>query len=371
MDRLVFSLGHAYGMAEIASTARKGCTNYGTSYGIIGDSPVMQKLFKGLEKTYREECSVLIEGETGTGKELVANAIHFHSNRSGNPLVTLNCGAFPKDLIQAELFGHEKGAFTGAVQQKIGRIESAQGGTLFLDEIGDLPLDQQVNLLRFLEERAITRIGGSAKIPVDVRIIAATHVDLKAAVQKGTFREDLFYRLQVLQLKTPPLRERLSDIELLAWHYFHKFSANSNKYKAKGFNSDALHLIRKYTWPGNVRELINSIRNAVVMSENRLLSPIDLNLDKRNKIRTQRTLDEARALADRESIISCMYLADSNISRAAELLGITRVSLHRLIKKYQLECGSTSSCSSCANRDKCFWVTPEGQSEARSRVMFG
>jgi DNA-binding NtrC family response regulator len=252
-------------------------------------------------------------------------------------LVTLNCGAFPKDLIQAELFGHEKGAFTGAVQQKIGRIESAQGGTLFLDEIGDLPLDQQVNLLRFIEERAIVRIGGSVKIAVDVRIIAATHVDLKAAVQKGTFREDLFYRLQVLQLKTPPLREREADIETLAWYYFNKFSANQTKYKVKGFNSEALYLIKNYPWPGNVRELINCIRNAVVMSENRLLTPLDLNLDKRHKIRKLKTLEETRTLADLDAITTSLYHTNNNISLAAESLGVTRSTLYRLIDKHQLQ----------------------------------
>jgi len=355
MDRLVFALGHAHGMAEIAASTKKGFAEYASSYGIIGSSPVMLEFFRRLEKTYQEDCSVLIKGETGTGKELVANAIHHHSSRAGNPLVALNCGAFPKDLIQAELFGYEKGAFTGAQQQKIGRIESAQGGTLFLDEIGDLPLDQQVNLLRFLEERVIVRIGGVAKIPVNVRIIAATHVNLQEAVQKGAFREDLYYRLRELVLKTPPLRERDGDIEQLAWYYFNKFTANQNKYKAKGFNSDALFVLKNHHWPGNVRELINCIRDAVIMSENRLLTAEDLKLERRTKDRILRPLAEARALSDRDMIVASLYQSNNNVSRAAELLGISRVSLHRLIDKYQLKCGTTT-CSLCPDRNRCRWA---------------
>jgi len=355
MDRLVFALGHAHGMAEIAASAQKGFAEYASNYGIIGSSPVMLEFFRRLEKTYQEDCSVLIKGETGTGKELVANAIHYHSSRSGNTLVAINCGAFPKDLIQAELFGYEKGAFTGAQQQKIGRIESAQGGTLFLDEIGDLPLEQQVNLLRFLEERVIVRIGGVVKVPVNARVIAATHVNLKEAVQKGNFREDLYYRLRELVLTTPPLRERDGDIEQLAWYYFNKFTANQNKYKAKGFNSDALFVLKNHHWPGNVRELINCIRDAVVMSENRLLTPEDLNLERRVKERILRPLAEARALSDRDMIVASLYQSNNNVSRAAELLGISRVSLHRLIDKYQLKCGTTT-CALCPDRNRCRWA---------------
>ena len=295
----------------------------------------MVNLFRLLQKVAKEDCSVLIEGETGTGKELVANAIHNHSSRSGNPIVAINCGAFPKDLIQAELFGYEKGAFTGAQQRKIGCIESAQGGTLFLDEIGDLPFEQQINLLRFLEDRTIERIGGSEKIPINVRVIAATHVDLKEAVRKGEFREDLYYRLRVLQIKTPPLRVRENDIELLAYYFFNKFSANQT-YKAKGFHADTLYLLKNYDWPGNVRELMNCIPHAIVMSENRLLTPSDLGLDRRYKDRMLQTLEEARAVADRESIITSLHYTNNNMSRAAEALGISRVSLYRLIDKYSI-----------------------------------
>ena len=295
----------------------------------------MVALFRLLQKVAKEDCSVLIEGETGTGKELVANAIHNHSSRSKNPFIAINCGTYTKDLIRAELFGYEKGAFTGAQQRRIGRIESAHGGTLFLDEIGDLPFEQQVNLLRFLEDRTIERIGGSEKIPINVRIIAATHVDLKEAVQKKQFREDLYYRLRVLQIKTPPLRTRENDIELLAWYFFNKFSANQ-PYKAKGFHADSLYLLKNYDWPGNVRELMNCVRHALVMSDNRLLTPVDLGLDRRFKDRMLQTLEEARAFADRELILTCLRHTNYNMSRAADILGISRVSLYRLMDKYNL-----------------------------------
>jgi DNA-binding NtrC family response regulator len=335
IKRLLFTLGHAQGMNKITLPIQKQVDDCSSKFGIIGDSPAMVNLFKLLQKVAKEDCSVLIQGETGTGKELIANAIHNNSNRSEHPLITINCGAFPKDLIQSELFGHEKGAFTGAQQRKIGRIESAEGGTLFLDEIGDLPFEQQVNLLRFLEDRMIRRIGGSESILVNVRIIAATHVDLKAAVQKKQFREDLYYRLQVLQIETPPLRARGKDIESLACYFFNKFSEN-NSYTVKGFQAESLNLLNCYEWPGNVRELMNSIRHAMVMSENALLTPEDLGLDRKYKYFVPQTLDEGRASADRDLILASMHHTNNNVSRAAEVLGISRVSLYRLIDKYSL-----------------------------------
>jgi DNA-binding NtrC family response regulator len=334
-EHLLFALGHAYGMAEITTSPYKKVTDFPANYGIIGNSPEMKNLFKRITKVSKEDSSVLIEGETGTGKELIANAIHNHSSRADKPIVAINCGAFPKDLIQAELFGYEKGAFTGAQQRRIGRIESAQGGTLFLDEIGDLPLSQQVNLLRFLQEKVIERVGGTEKIPIDVRIIAATHVDLKKAVRAGKFREDLYYRLRVLQLKIPPLRERDGDIEVLAWYFFNKFS-NQGKRKPRGFSADARYSLLQHDWPGNVRELMNCINHAVVMSENRFLTPADLGLEKRYKERGVKTLEEARAETDRETIMSILQNTGYNISHAAENLGISRVYLYRLMDKYEL-----------------------------------
>jgi DNA-binding NtrC family response regulator len=335
MARLLITLGHAYGMSELSQPSSENIHGYPSRFGIIGDSPAMAKLFNLIEKVAKEDCSVLIEGETGTGKELIANAIHDHSRRTKAPFVAINCGAFPKDLIQAELFGYEKGAFTGAQQRKMGCIESAQGGTLFLDEIGDLPYVQQVNLLRFLEDRTVTRIGGAEKIPVNVRVISATHVDLKDAVQNGNFRGDLYYRIRVLQLKTPPLRERGHDIEMLAYYFFNKFSANRT-YKAQGFHADSLYLLKNHGWPGNVRELMNCIQHALVISETRMVTPSDLDLDRRLKERTLHTLDEARAVADRESIIVSLRHANNNMSRAAESLGISRVSLYRLVEKHNI-----------------------------------
>jgi DNA-binding NtrC family response regulator len=335
INRLLFALGHAHGMNEISRPLQQSINDYPASYGIIGNSPAMANLFRRLRKVAHEDCSVLIEGETGTGKELVANAIHNHSRRADNPFVAINCGSYPKELIQSELFGYEKGAFTGAQQRRIGRIESAQGGTLFLDEIGDLPLEQQVNLLRFLEERTIERVGGSEKIAIDVRIIAATNVDLKNAVQRKEFREDLYYRLRVLQMKTPALRAREGDIELLANYFFNKFSIGQ-RYKARGFHPDSLFMIKNYDWPGNIRELMNCVRHAVVMSENRLLTPTDLGLDRRYKERLLHTLEEARAIADRETIVTSLRRSNYNMSRAAETLGISRVSLYRLMEKYDL-----------------------------------
>jgi len=308
---------------------------YPSGFGIIGASEIMQNLFSLLQKVAKEDCPVLIQGETGTGKELVATAIHKNSSRAANPLVAINCGAFPKELIQAELFGYEKGAFTGAAQRKIGRIESAQGGTLFLDEIGDLPMAQQINLLRFLEDKTIERIGGLEKIPIDVRIISATHVDLREAVRNKTFREDLYYRLDVLEIKTPPLRVREGDIELLAYYFFNKI-AEKGFYKAKGFNPDALLLINHYQWPGNVRQLMNCIRHAVVVSDNNLLSLADLGLERRYKDRVLQTLVEARAISDQELIQNSLRHTSNNISHTAKTLGISRVSLYRLMNKYNM-----------------------------------
>ncbi|MGR9037619.1 MAG: sigma 54-interacting transcriptional regulator [Gammaproteobacteria bacterium] len=335
-ERLQFSLGHVYGMAELSRGRYREITAFPSFDGIIGNSPSMRKLFKQIQKVSKEDYSVLIEGETGTGKELISNAIHAHSARATKPFVAINCGAFPPELIQAELFGYEKGAFTGAHACKIGRLEAAQGGTLFLDEIGDLPLAQQVNLLRFLEERTIERVGGTEKIPIDVRVISATHVDLKQAVTDGRFREDLYYRLRVLQLKAPPLRERETDIELLIWYFFEEFSKTMRR-KPKGFSTEALYLLQQHDWPGNVRELMNCIRHAVIMSENRLLTPADLGLDKRARDRRIKTLEEARAEAEQETILSTLRHARNNMSRAAQNLGISRVSLYRLMEKYQLK----------------------------------
>ncbi|XSG84910.1 MAG: sigma 54-interacting transcriptional regulator [Methylohalobius sp. ZOD2] len=335
-DRLLFILGHAYGMAAMINPPFQEAEFYPGKNGMIGDSAVIHTLFRQIEKVAKEDASVLIEGETGTGKELIANAIHKHSRRSKKPLVAINCGAIPENLIQAELFGYEKGAFTGASQRKIGRIEAADGGTLFLDEIGDLPLEQQVNLLRFLQEKTIERVGGGEKIKLDVRVIAATNVDLRDAVRRGAFREDLYYRLRVLHLESPRLRDHCEDIDLLAWYFYQKYSVE-HKHKVKGFSLRALQAMREYDWPGNVRELSNCIRHAVVMSENRLISPEDLGLELRARNHKLLSLEESRAEAEKQAIMSSLRYSNYNVTHTARLLGISRVTLYRLIDKYKLK----------------------------------
>ena len=307
-----------------------------SQFGIIGNSPPMNNMFSHIKKVAREDYSVLIEGETGTGKELVAHAIHNNSERCEFPFVAINCGAFPTELIQAELFGYEKGAFTGATQRKIGRIEQAQRGTLFLDEIGDLPYKQQINLLRFLEDKTITRIGGSEKIATDVRVVAATHVDLKLAVDKKKFREDLYYRLHVLEIKTPALRHRENDICLLADHFINLYSMNKS-YKAIEFDKYSIQLFNHYEWPGNVRQLMNSIRRGLVVSNSKKITPIDLGIEWDCNNHKIQTLDEARSIAERESILVALRFTNNNIRKTAELLGISRVSLYRLSLKHLIK----------------------------------
>jgi DNA-binding NtrC family response regulator len=308
-----------------------------SQYGLIGNSPTMQTLFRGIQKAAEVDVPVLITGESGTGKEQTAHAIHEYSARAASPFIAMNCAALPANLIQSELFGHEKGAFAGAgdVDRHIGHIESANGGTLFLDEIGDLAPELQANLLRFLEEKKIRRLGGAKPIPVNVRLIAATNTQLEQVVRDGRFREDLYYRLNVLHLRTPGLRERKGDVELLAKHFFTKFAAETRT-SAKGFSRDALEVINRYDWPGNVRELMNRIRRAVLLSEGPYITPIDLELERRTPVRTFVTLDEARMAADRETIQATLLRTRFNIARASQELGVSRMTLYRLMEKYDI-----------------------------------
>lgn len=306
-----------------------------SDYEMVGTTPAMWKLFQTIRKVAAVEAPVFISGESGTGKELTAQAIHERSSRASGCFHAINCGALPDHLIQSELFGHEKGAFTGAVQRKIGRIESADGGTLFLDEIGDLPFELQVNLLRFLETRCIQRVGGLADIPVDVRIIAATHVDLERAVEEGRFREDLYHRLNVLQIKVPPLREHQEDIEILARYFFERFASEKPSH-LRGISREALLVMRQYSWPGNVRELINRLRRAMIMCENRLIQPDDLGIERRRISRQILTLEQVKERAEREALIAALGRNKHKIHPAAKELGVSRVTIYRLMEKHAL-----------------------------------
>ena len=303
---------------------------------MVGSSAAMRKLFHQIRRVASVEAPVLLQGESGTGKELTARAVHERSRRASGPFVAINCGALPAGLIQTELFGHERGAFTGALKRRQGRIEMASGGTLLLDEVVDLPLDQQVNLLRFLEQGTIDPVGSERPVAVDVRVIAASNIDLEERVRQGAFREDLFYRLNVLRLDLPPLRERQEDIELLARYFFSMFLSEGHG-RARGFSQQALDVMRRHDWPGNVRELINRLRRAVVMCDRTLITPEDLGLEQRSQEhRPLRTLDEARRHAEQATIRAMLRRCAGNHTRAAKELGVSRVTLYRLMNKYAI-----------------------------------
>ncbi|SFT59942.1 sigma-54 interaction domain-containing protein [Halomonas saccharevitans] len=340
-DELGCLMGHAFRMSELQQhdTEQRNIADTvaadASEYEMVGTTPAMWKLFQTIRKVAAVEAPVFISGESGTGKELTAQAIHERSSRSTACFHAINCGALPDHLIQSELFGHEKGAFTGAVQRKIGRIEATDGGTLFLDEIGDLPFELQVNLLRFLETRCIQRVGGLEDIAVDVRIIAATHVDLELAVEEGRFREDLYHRLNVLQINVPPLREHQEDIEILARYFFERFASEKPSH-LRGISREALLVMRQYSWPGNVRELINRMRRAMIMCENRLIQPEDLGIERRKISRQILTLEQAKERAEREALVAALGRNKHKIHPVAKELGVSRVTIYRLMEKHAL-----------------------------------
>lgn len=334
-ERLLHTLGHAWGMNILTRIHGSDVDiAFEPERDMVGMSPVMFQLFSDIRKISHTNCSVLIRGETGSGKELCALAVHAHSGRANGPFVAVNCGALPPELIQSELFGYEKGAFTGAYQRKQGLIETAAGGTLFLDEIGDLPVSMQVHLLRFLQEGQFTRVGGTKTLSADVRIIAATHVDLEKAVSNGRFRQDLLFRLNVIPLLVPPLRERKGDPVLLAKYFISRFKEES-KHQIHGFNEAAVQAFNEHDWPGNVRELINRVHRAVVMCEHKYIRPADLGLESVAMTRSDTipTLDDARIKAEQEAIELALSQTGNNISEAARLLGISRATFYRLLQR--------------------------------------
>jgi two-component system NtrC family response regulator len=313
--------------AELQMKAQDGAFE-----GMLGTSPKMQEVFATVRKVASTDVPILITGESGTGKELVAQAIHRQSQYCSGPFVVINCGAIPENLLESELFGHEKGAYTGAHTQRKGRFELADGGTLFLDEIGELSLPLQVKMLRFLQERVIERVGGRDQIRVDVRIVAATNKDLKQAMQDGKFREDLFFRISVVSMYLPALREREDDVLVLA-HAFLQRAVRENRKKITGFTQPAIAAITTYPWPGNVRELENRVKRAVIMAEGRKVRPVDLELEEPAGRFEGMTLRAARETLEREMILKVLARQKDNITRAAEELGISRPTLYELMDK--------------------------------------
>jgi two-component system NtrC family response regulator len=300
--------------------------------GMLGTSSQMQEVFSMIRKVATTDAPVLIMGESGTGKELAASAIHRRSARKDRAFVAINCGAIPENLLESELFGHEKGAFTGAHIQRMGRIELAKGGTLFLDEIGELPAQLQVKILRFLQEQQVERVGGREAITVDARVIAASNTDLTLAMKKGRFREDLYYRLGVVVVSLPPLRDREADIQFLATALLHRYTTEFNT-KINGFTSQALRAIERHGWPGNVRELENRIKRSVIMADGRKVTPADLELTSPYAKYENGGLKEAREALERELIQRALDRNDGNITRAAQKLGVSRPTLYQLMDK--------------------------------------
>jgi DNA-binding NtrC family response regulator len=335
LPRLMVCLGHAKGRTELRRQARRAEAP-ASDDPIIGQSPAMAELLRQAHRAAAAAAPVLIHGESGSGKELIAQCVHRRSPRAKGPFVPINCGAIQPSLIQSELFGHEKGAFTGATGEKRGLFEAANGGTVFLDEIGDLPLGLQANLLRFLQEGTITRVGASRSIQLDVRVVAATHLDLQKAVAAGTFRQDLFYRLDVLPLRVMPLRERRQDIKPLARHFFEQYAAEKSP-ALKGFSRRAFEAMEAHAWPGNVRELINRVRTAMIMAEGKLIMPADLGLEMPSGMKVENALDDARFKAERRAIFSSLQQTGRNIAGSARQLGVSRMTLYRLMAKHGID----------------------------------
>ncbi len=303
--------------------------------GIITSSEPMQKICRTIEKVAPVDATVLLLGESGTGKEVLARAVHDLSPRGVKRFVAINCAAIPENLLESELFGYEKGAFTGAAKQTKGKIEYADGGTFFLDEVGDLPMPLQAKLLRFLQERVVERLGGREEIPVDVRVVCATHQDLRRLITEGRFREDLFYRISEVTVNIPPLRERPGDAVLLAHAFLDRYAEQFKK-PVKTFAPDAVAAIERHGWPGNVREMENCIKRAVIMSDGNRIEAADLDLPGAQQEAEPLNLRQVREAAEREAVLRALARVDGNIARAAELLGVSRPTLYDLIGRYEI-----------------------------------
>ena len=337
IDELKVVLRRAFHLSQIEREQRalQQRLSGGTFEGMLGTCTKMQEVFAVIRKVATTDAPVLITGESGTGKELVACAMHRLSVRPNNPFIVINCGAIPENLLESELFGHEKGAFTGAHIQRKGRFEMAQGGTLFLDEIGELPISLQVKLLRFLQERVIERVGGREQIEVDTRVIAATNRDLKEAMKEGSFREDLYFRLGVILISLPPLREREGDIILIAKTFLERYADESRK-KIRGFSDQAIEALAQCAWPGNVRELENRIKRAVIMAEGVNITPADLEMETPRGKYENMGLKEAREALEKELLTKAIFRNNGNMTKVAMELGISRPTLYDLMEKFDM-----------------------------------
>jgi len=331
---LDLTLGHAFRRAQLRARNPPE-SGAGGSMGMVGLSAQIANLRQQIRKVAATDAPVLIGGESGSGKELAARAVHQTSHRANGPFVAVNCGAIAPALIHSELFGHERGSFSGATACRQGFIEAAGGGTIFLDEIGDLPLELQTNLLRFLQERTIHRVGSTRSLEIDTRVIAASHIDLVEAVAAGGFREDLFYRLNVLSLVVPPLRERRSDVPILAQHFLQLCMGDPRQSRVEGFTRQAVAAMTSHDWPGNVRELYNRVQRARVMTDQRLITPQDMLLSVPAG-NVSLGLEAIRTMAERDEIALTLGRVGRNVTHAARELGISRMTLYRLIDKHGL-----------------------------------
>ena len=334
---LTLTIDRAFRVHELQEENRRlqGLQQAPTTSGILTRDPEMQRVCRMIEKVAPTSATVLILGESGTGKELLARALHDLSPRQAQKFVAINCAAIPETLLESELFGYEKGAYTGAAKQTLGKIETAHGGTLFLDEIGDLPVTLQVKLLRFLQERVIERVGGRQEISVDVRIVCATHQSLRDQIAAGRFREDLYYRLAEIVVEIPPLRARKGDSALLAHHFVHRFAAEQRR-GTMTLLPDAVNAIESHSWPGNVRELENVIRRAVIMGDGPTISAADIGIAAGDADEAALNLRQVRDQAEKDAVLRVLGRVNGNLSKAADLLGVSRPTLYDLLHRFGL-----------------------------------